>query len=81
VLSVVLTTQIPEPGLVSVSDVTTGPIAFEAACRRLAPVPVIPLEMITEVSVRVVGRNAVMAVAVAVLEVGGTTSAPESTLV
>lgn len=81
VLSVVRTTQIPEPGLVSVSEVTTGPTAFGAACRRLAPVPVMPLEMITDVSVRVVGRNALMAVAVAVLDVGGTTSAPDSTLV
>jgi hypothetical protein len=40
-----------------------------------------PLEMMTAVSVRVVGRNAVIAVAVAVLEVGGTASAPDSTFV
>ncbi len=75
------TIQIPEPGLVSVSEVTIGPTAFDAACRRLAPVPVMPFVMITAVSVRVPGRNAVMAVAVAVLDVGGTTSAPDSTLV
>lgn len=80
-LSVVRATQMPEPGEVSVSDARTGPTAFAAACRRLAPVPVRPLEMMTEVSVRVVGRNAVMAVAVAVLDVGGTTRAPDSTLV
>lgn len=80
-LSVVREIQMPEPGLVSVSVATTGPTAFDAAWRRFAPVPVMPLEMMTEVSVRVVGRNALMAVAVAVLEVGGTASAPESTLV
>lgn len=71
----------PEPGLVSLSDATTGPTAFDAACRRVAPVAVMPVEMITDVSVRVVGRNALIAVAVAVLEVGGTTREPDSTLV
>ncbi len=81
VLSVVRTTQMPEPGLVSVSEVTIGPTAFEAACRRLAPVPVMPLVMITAVSVRVEGRNAVMAVPVAPLDVGGTTSDPDKTFV
>lgn len=80
-LSVVRASQMPEPGLVSVRLVTTGPTAFDAACRRLAPVAVMPLEIITDVSVRVPGRNAVIAVAVAVLEVGGTTSEPDSTLV
>ena len=43
--------------------------------------PVMPLVMITEVSVLSRGRNTVIAVPVAVLEVGGTTSEPDSTLV
>jgi len=59
----------------------TGPIAPAAACLRLAPVPVMPEDTITEVSTRSRGRYTEIAVAVAALEVGGTESAPDMTLV
>lgn len=71
----------PEPVASSVSVATMGPMAVDVACLRLAPVPVMPLVMITETSVLSRGRNTVIAVPVAVLEVGGTTNDPDSTLV
>ena len=73
--------QIPEPAVVSRSVLTTGPIAPAPACLRLAPVPVMPEETITEVSRRSRGRYTVIAVAVAALDVGGTASDPDITFV
>ena len=80
-VSVVRAVHMPEPGVVSRRLLTTGPIAPAAACLRLAPVPVIPEDTITEVSTRSRGRYTEIAVAVAALEVGGTASAPDMTLV
>ena len=72
--------QIPDVGVTSFSVATTGPIAVDVACRKLAPVPVMPLVTITEIRALSRGRKTVIAVPVAVLEVGGTTSEPDSKL-
>ncbi len=80
-LSVTREAQMPEPAATSFSVATTGPIAVDVACRRLAPVPVMPLVITTEVSELSRGRNTVTAVPVAVLDVGGNTSEPDSRLV
>lgn len=80
-VSVVRAVHMPEPGVVSRRLLMTGPIAPAAACLRLAPVPVMPEETTTEVSTRSRGRYTEIAVAVAALDVGGTASAPDMTLV
>ena len=81
VLSVTRDAQIPELAATSFNVATTGPIAVDVACRRLAPVPVMPFVITTEVSELSRGRNTVIAVPVAVLDVGGNTSEPDSRLV
>lgn len=55
-VSVVRAIQMPEPGVVSRRLLITGPTAPAAPCLRLAPVPVMPEETITEVSTRSRGR-------------------------
>ena len=48
-LSVLRVFQMPEPAVISVRLATRGPFALAAACLRLAPVAVMPVETITEV--------------------------------
>ena len=81
VFNVAREVQIPEPAAVSFKLPTNGPIAPAAAWRILAPVPVMPLEITTEVSDLSNGRYIDTPVAVAVLAVLGTTCEPVITLV
>ena len=82
-LSVVRPVQIPELAPLWVRVPTTGPVEPAAAWRTLAAVPVMPVEIRTEVSDLLPGLRTESAtpVAVLVLELAGTTSELDMMLV